>query len=107
MYEWYPEHACSAARGRYNGTDKSKAMCALPFYHYRGRGTELRKHGTKGNGGGGDDVGNKDEEEEEEELEVRSSKLHSDLAYVQLHPEVRYSSINHKLKLIFFHILLT
>ena len=47
----------------------------------------------KDNGGGGDDVLNNDEEEEEE-LEMRSSKLHSDLAYVQLHPEVRYTSIS-------------
>ena len=47
----------------------------------------------KDNGGGGDDVLNNDEEEEEE-LEMRSSKLHSDLAYVQLHPEVRYIPIS-------------
>ena len=68
-------------------------MCAFPFYQYRGKGTETRKHGVKDNGGGGDDVLNNDEEEEEE-LEMRSSKLHSDLAYVQLHPEVRYTSIS-------------
>lgn len=39
---------------------------------------------------------NKDEEEErvEDALEVNSSKVHSDLAYVQLHPEVRYASVS-------------
>lgn len=98
---WHLVDAYSTAQGRYNGTYDntyefvlSHAMCAFPFYHYRGKRTEPRKHGVKDKDGGS--LWNKDEDEEEErvedELEVRSSKLHSDLAYVQLHPEVRYAS---------------
>ena len=79
-------------------------MCAFPFYHYRGKGTEPRKHGVKDKDGS--ILRNKDEDEEkiEDELEVRSSKLHSDLAYVQLHPEVRYDPIS-KTSIYFSHLI--